>query len=153
MRRDQDEEIALRLRPIGHAKESADDREIDEYGDTRLADAHRGLGQTTHDRRLAVSDEHFVVDLLRRKDGADVVRLELHVGVLDVDLHLHLTIRRDLRRHGEDDARLLHRRRWRAARCSSLPVDDPASMTRIGTCVPAVRFAVRLFNTLMLGSA
>ena len=26
-------------------------------------------------------------------------------------------------------------------------------MTRIGTCVPAVRFAVRLFNTLALGSA
>ena len=34
---------------------------------------------------------------------------------------------------------------------SCRPAD--ASMTRIGTCVPAVRFAVRLFNTCALGSA
>ena len=94
--------------PIGHAEESADDRKVDENRDARSAHAHRRLRQSAHDRRLAVGDEHFVVDLLRREDGADVVRLELHVGVLDVDLHLHLSVGRDLRRHGEDDARLLH---------------------------------------------
>ena len=30
--------------------------------------------------------------LLLREHGADVVRLELHVGVLDVDPHLHLRL-------------------------------------------------------------
>jgi hypothetical protein len=39
---------------------------------------------------------------------ADVVGLELHVRVLDVNAHLDLMVRRDLRCDRDDDAGLLH---------------------------------------------
>ncbi len=54
---------------------------------------------------------------------------------------------RDLRRHREDHAGLLHLHRGAREVAGLVAAGDPASMTRIGTCVPAVRFAVRLFNT------
>src|SRR5690242_8942888 len=105
---DQDEQITLRFRAVRDAEQAADDRQVDEHRQTGLADADARLRQSAHHRRFAVGDEHFVVDALFREHGADVVGLELDVRVLDVDAHLDLMVRRDLRRHGEDHAGLLH---------------------------------------------
>ena len=120
-------------------------------GTTRFAEAHGGLRQAAHDRRFAVGDEHLVVDALLREDSADVVRLELHVRVLDVHLHLDLSVVRDLRRDREDYAVC-----WNCTvargNCSALPagagVDDADRHLRTGR---QVRRAV--VEHIALGSA
>src|SRR5687768_14999833 len=82
VRRDQDEQIPLRLIAAGHAEQTADEREVYEKRNTGLAYRDAGLSETAHDSSLTVGHEHHVIDRLRRKDRADRSADQLDVGVL-----------------------------------------------------------------------
>ena len=105
--RDQDQQVALLFTSRGLTEELSNERQIHENRDADLRDRHFRHGEPADHGRLAIRDEELVVGTLLLEREAEVRRRRLEVGALRVQRHQDVAVVCDVRRDGENDARLL----------------------------------------------